>query len=186
MPHLRFYAVDEDHRAVLEQVFAVGDFDVYDRYSEPDVPIRRYRDAAEVPASPTGTLLMLHVRDAGGTPVLDAPPRHGVTAITGWGLIQLDLGVFFRGRELRWSTTNHNTTRTAATWAATFPDGESQGAWDFDGISRASGRLNRRIRALAVDRIGAHPVLPAASVLIDRHGLTHVYGTGIHDRPPPG
>ena len=87
---------------MLDEVLAQGDFDGYDRYSEPDRPIRRYRAPAEVPAAPHGTMLMLHVRDAGGTPVLDAPPRHGVTAINGWGLVRLDFGTFLEARELRW------------------------------------------------------------------------------------
>ncbi|MCV7168432.1 hypothetical protein H7I41_00700 [Mycobacterium manitobense] len=177
MPHLRFYAVDDDHRAVLDAVFGQGDFAVYDMHAEPGRPIGRYRAADEVPMAQHGTHLMLHVVSAGGEPIL------GGKVIGGWGLVQLSFGAFFRQRELRWSFTNHNTVKTAMKWVATYPDSGSPHDWDFDEVNRASARLNRKIRKLGVDAIGPHPVLPAAAALIDRHGLTHVYGTGVHARP---
>lgn len=177
VPHLRFYAVDYDHRAVLDAVFDQGDFAVYGMHAVPDRPIRRYDAPDEVPMDPHGSHLMLHVVGAGGEPDLVG------RAIGGWGLVQLSFGAFFRQRELRWSVTNHNSLKTALKWEGTFPKAESPDEWDFAEINRASARLNRRIRRLAVDKVGPHPVLPAAAALIDRRGLRHVYGTGIHARP---
>jgi hypothetical protein len=180
VPHLRFYAADDDYHAVLREVFASGDFAVYTTHATPDRPVRRYDAPEQVPMDPHGSHLSLHVPAAGGAPVL------GGKVIGGWGLIALSFGTFFRERELRWSFTNHNTLETALKWQATYPEAGSPQDWDFAEINRASARLNRRIRKLAVDAIGPHPVLPAAASLIERHGLTHVYGTGVHDRPPPG
>ncbi|MGA5466093.1 hypothetical protein [Mycobacterium sp. NPDC050041] len=177
MPHLRFYAVDDDHRAVLGAVFEQGEFAVYDMHAEPGTPIGRYDAADEVSMAPHGSHLMLHVVAAGGEPILGGP------AIGGWGLVQLSFGTFFRDRELRWSTTNHNTLKRAQQWDGVHPELGSPHAWDWAAINRASARLNRRIRALAVDRIGSHPVLPEAAALIEHRELRHVYGTGIHTRP---
>lgn len=179
MPHLRFYAEGDDHRAIIDTVFAQGEFAVYEMHAE-NAPVRRFDEPAAVPATPYGTHLMLHVTAAGGRPLLDRD------VIGGWGLIQLSFGTFFGGHELRWSTTNHNSATRAQKWAGSYPEYGDPRDWDWREISRASGRLNRRIRSLAVDTVGPHPVLPDAGELIRRHRLTHVYGTGIHDRPPPG
>ncbi|MCT7662124.1 hypothetical protein [Mycobacterium deserti] len=179
MPSLKFYAVGADRRAVLDTVFAVGDFALYEMYSEPGRRIRRFRDAQDVPGEAHGPHLMLHVVRAGGQPILDGK------AIGGWGLIQLSFGGLFEDRELRWSITNHNTDKRVAKWEGLYPEYGDPRAWDWQAINRASARLNRRIRALAADAIGPHPVLPEAAELIAAHQLTYVYGTGIHNQPAP-
>ncbi|WP_433688821.1 hypothetical protein ACQP0I_12305 [Micromonospora carbonacea] len=104
----------------------------------------------------------------------------------GWGLVQLHYGGPFGAQELRWSHTNHNSEKRAAAWAATVPRLGDPAAWDWPAVSRASGRLNRVIRRMAVSRIGAHPVLPHAGRLIADAGLRYEYGTGVHATPSHG
>ena len=184
LPHLGFYAVDDDRRAVVDAVFDLGGFAVFEMYSQPGRPIRHFERACDVPMVPHGPHLMLHAAGVGGIPILDDPADTEVSVpIGGWGLIQLSFGGFFARRELRWSVTNHNTLKRAEKWHGVHPELGSPHGWDWSAISRASARLNRRIRALAVDEIGPKPVLPAAADLVARHGLRHVYGTGVHARP---
>jgi hypothetical protein len=130
-----------------------------------------------------GPHLMLHVVDAGVEPILDRADSNGASAglqCKGWGLIQLHFGGFFQERELRWSHTNHDTAKRAEKLASLYPESGSPEVCDWAAVSRGSSRLNRSIRALAVDKIGSHPVLAAAAQLISRHALRYEYGTGIH------
>lgn len=194
MPSLDFYALDTDQRAVLAAVFRLGGLRVFEAYSDPDTDLRGYADPEEIPAKPHGLHLMLHAVDSGPGPTVerfDLKPS-AITGVTfrhrcqGWGLIQLHLGGFSQEHGLSWSHTNHNTSRRAEKWTDAYPELGDPGAWDWAAITRASSRLNRAIRSLAVDKIGSHPVLPAAAQLIRREGLKYEYGTGIHARPPAG
>lgn len=98
MPNLGFYAVGDDWSAVLETVFDLGLFRVFESDSEPDRKLREFHAATEVPDGPRGRHLALFVIGAGPDPMarrIDLLP--GVLAdatfrycCEGWGLIQLD------------------------------------------------------------------------------------------------
>jgi hypothetical protein len=189
VPNLDFYAVDGDRRAVLDAVFGLRRFRVFEAYAEPGEVAREFHSVDEVPAMEHGPHLMLHVADAGAEPVLDRADPNGASSrlqCNGWGLIQLHFGGFFQERELRWSHTNHDTAKRAEKLAGLYPELDSPAALDWAAVSRGSSRLNRAIRALAVDKIGSHPVLAAAAQLISRHALQYEYGTGIHAEPSLG
>jgi hypothetical protein len=182
VPNLDFYAVDGDRRAVLDAVFRLGCFRVFEAYAESGEVVREFHSVDEVPVMEHGPHLMLHVVDAGVEPILDRvdPNRASARPCSGWGLIQLHFGGFFQERELRWSHTNHDTAKRAEKLAWLYPEFGSPAALDWAAVSRGSSRLNRAIRALAVDKIRSHPVLAAAELLISRHSLHYEYGTGIH------
>ncbi|MEU7766327.1 hypothetical protein AB0B25_14495 [Nocardia sp. NPDC049190] len=194
MPNLDFYAVDEDWSEVLEVVFEFDLFRVFESYSEPGHELREFSAAVEVPDTWLGRRLMLVVAGAGPEPlarridfapdvVSDAPFRY---ICEGWGLIQLDYGGPFGDQELRWTHTNHNTAKRAAAWAATLPRLGNPAAWDWAAVTKASSRLNRVIRRMAVGKIGSHPVLPHAQQFIAHGGLRYEYGTGIRATPVTG
>ncbi|MEU8050545.1 MULTISPECIES: hypothetical protein [Micromonospora] len=194
VPNLDFYAADDDWAAVVESVFELGLFRVFESDSEPGRELREFRVAADIATAPQGRHLELFVVGSGPEPTVsridlsaDSPGdptfRH---CCEGWGLVQLYYGGPFGTRELRWSHTNHNSAKRAATWAAAVPRLGDPAAWDWAAVTSASGRLNRVIRRMAVSRIGSHPVLPHAGRLIADGGLRHEYGTGVHATPSHG
>lgn len=172
---------------MIDVVFELDQFRVFESYSEPGHELREFSAAVEVPRSG----LMLFVKGTGPEPLArridfasDAVSgKQFRYECEGWGLIQLDYGGPVRGQELRWTHTNHNTAARAAVWAATIPRLGEPAAWDWAAITKGSSRLNRRIRRMAVGKIGSHPVLPHAHRLIAHHGLRYEYGTGIHAAP---
>ena len=164
-------------------MFRLGGFRVFEAYAEPGEVVREFHGADEVPAMEHGPHLMLHVVGTGVEPILDRADPNGAS---GWGLIQLHFGGFFQERELRWSHTNHDTAKRAEKLAGLYPELGSPEVCDWAAVSRGSSRLNRAIRALAVDKIGSHPALPAAAQLIDQRALQYEYGTGIHAEPSFG
>ncbi|MEV0029674.1 hypothetical protein [Nocardia sp. NPDC050793] len=191
MPNLAFYAVDEDWSAVLDVVFELDLFRVFESRSEPGHELREFSTAAEIPRTRP---LMLLVNGAGPEPlarqvdtaahtISDAPFHY---ICEGWGLIQLHYGGPVSAQELRLTHTNHNTAKRAAAWAATVPYLGEPAAWDWPTVTKASNKLNRRIRQMSVGKIGSHPVLPHAQKHIARNALRHEYGTGIHAVPAPG
>jgi cell wall assembly regulator SMI1 len=196
MPNLDFYAVDADHAAVLEAVFELGVFRVFEEYSGPDQDLREFTASNEVPAARVQQFLMLYVVGSGPEPVarrIDLRPGNILGDATfryrceGWGLIQLDLGSFVaESGELRRSHTNHNTEKRARRWSEVTADGGDPGLWDWALITRTSNRLGRLIRGMAARKIGARPVLPQAAALIANAGLRYVYGLGIHVSPSRG
>jgi hypothetical protein len=191
---LDFYAVDGDWSAVVEAVFDLGLFRVFEADSEPDRELREFNTANEAVRDPRGRHLMLYVVGSGPEPLVrrieflpgvagDATFRY---TCEGWGLLQLHYGGPVGSHELRWSHTNHNTQKRAAAWAATTLRLGDPAAWNWPTVTSASGRLNRVIRRMAVDKIGSHPVLPHAAQLITHGGLRYEYGTGIHATPSFG
>ena len=150
-----------------------------------------FHTAAEAIDSPRRRHLMLFATGSGPEPVarrIDFVPgvaEQGTFRYTceGWGLIQLFYGGPQGTLELRWSHTNHNTQKRAAAWAATLTRLGEPAAWDWATVTSASGKLNRVIRRMAVDKISSRPVLPHAAEFIDEAGLRHVYGMGIHATP---
>lgn len=194
VPNLDFYAADDDWFGVLESVFDLGLFRVFESHSEPDCELREFQAATDVPDGPRGRHLALFVVGAGPEPTarrIDFLP--GVSDDTtfrycceGWGLIQLHYGGSIRAQELRWSHTNHNTEKRASAWATTTPRLGDPAAWNWAAVTGASGKLNRVIRRMAVSKIGSHPVLPHAAQFIAQAGLQYEYGTGIRATPSYG
>jgi hypothetical protein len=190
-PNLDFYAADDDWLSVLESVFELGLFRVFESDSAPDCELREFHGAPDVPDGPAGRHLALFVVGSGPDPTSrridllpgalgDATFRY---CCEGWGLIQLYYGGPLRGQELRWSHTNHNTAKRASAWATTLHRLGDPGAWDWTAVAGASGRLNRVIRRMAVSKISSHPVLPHAARVIAHAGLQYEYGVGIHATP---
>ena len=193
MPNLNFYADADDKASVLNVVFDLGLFRVFESYSEPDQGLREYRAADEVPQGRGGRMLELFVVGSGPAPIFtrialnpgalgDATFRYHCQ---GWGLIQLYFGVT-TDESLRWSHTNHNTEKRASVWADTLGELGDPAEWDWPAVTRASGRLNRAIRKLAVYRFGSRPVLPGVAQLIAARVLQYEYGDGIHSVPAFG
>lgn len=177
MPLLEFYAVGADQRAVLDAVYGLGLFRVFEDYSQPDSNLREFLEAQDVPAGPEGANLMLYTVGAGPEPTaqrIDLQPSAwpGATfrhRCIGWGLIQLRFQDVVDGDHLRRSYTNHNTEKRAHKWADVTPPDLGVGdpsEWDWPAVTRASNALIRFIRKVAVTKIGAHPVLPHAAELI--------------------
>jgi hypothetical protein len=173
-------------------VFDLGVFRVFEAYSRPDSDLREFTTPEEVPDDPIGRHLMLYVRGSGPEPAahrIDLRPGAlgDATfhyACEGLGLVQLLFGNLFGsnefgGDELRWSHTNHNSEKRATKWAQTLPNLDPS-AWDWSAVTRASSKLNRVIRTMAVSKVGAHPVLPQAAQVITQAGLQYEYGAGIH------
>ena len=194
MPNLDFYATGDDWPAVLEAVFDLGLFRVFESYSEPDRELREFHAATDVPDGPSGRHVALFVIGAGPDPIarrIDLLPGALADATVrycceGWGLIQLDYGGPIEAQELRWSHTNHNTQKRASAWSATLQRLGDPAEWNWAAVTRASGRLNRAIRRMAVSKIGSRPVLPHAARFIAHAGLQYEYGTGIHATPSFG
>lgn len=65
MPSLDFYAADDDWSAVLEALFDLGLFRVFESDSEPDCERGEVSAAAEVAAAPRGRHLALFVVRSG-------------------------------------------------------------------------------------------------------------------------
>ncbi|MFD6568930.1 hypothetical protein [Micromonospora profundi] len=194
MPNLDFYAADDDWPAVLDALFDLGLFRVFESYSEPDCELREFAAAAEVAAAPRGRHLALFVVGSGPAPMarrIDLLPglpggptfRH---CCEGWGLVQLSYGGPVGVQELQWSHTNHSSEKRAAAWAEAVPCLGDPAAWNWAAVTSASGKLNRVIRRMAVSKIGSHPVLPHAAQFIADAGLQYEYGTGIHATPSYG
>jgi hypothetical protein len=139
------------------------------------------------PDGPHGRHLALIVIGSGPEPIArrieflpgvhpDATFRY---CCEGWGLIQLYCGGSAGTQELRWSHTNHNTQKRASAWAAAGPRLGDPLQWNWPAVTNVSGRLNRAIRRMAVDKISSRPVLPHAARFIAGSGLRYEYGTGI-------
>lgn len=194
VPNLGFYAVDEDWFAVLEAVFDLGLFRVFEAGSEPDRELREFHTIHEAVNGPGGRHLMLFVVGSGPEPMArriaflpgvagDARFRY---TCEGWGLVSLHYGGPTGMQQLRWSRASHNTQKRAAAWAASTPRFGDPAAWNWPTITSVSGKLNRVIRRMAVDKISSHPVLPHAAQFIAHGGLRYEYGVGIHATPSFG
>jgi hypothetical protein len=194
MPNLDFYAADDDRIAVLDAVFDLGLFRVFEAYSEPDRGLREFHAPEAVPDGPSGRHLELYALGSGPRahgPAHDLHPG-ALGAATfrysceGWGLIQLHFEGVVGEQELRWSHTNHNTEKRASKWAGASPELGDPALWNWAAVTSASGMLNRVIRRMAVSKIGSHPVLPQAGQLIAQADLQYEYGIGIHATPSFG
>ncbi|WP_432994037.1 hypothetical protein [Dactylosporangium sp. CA-233914] len=184
MPALTFYATVEDRPAVLEAVFGLGLFRVFEADSLPGHDLREFATAEEASAGGEWHLA-LHTVDAGPEPLaerIDLDAGGFRYSCEGWALIQLYFGDLADDGGLAASRTGHNSQQRAMAWADTLERLGDPAAWDFAAVTSGSGKLNRRIRRLAVSNFGARPVLPSAARLIAANGLTVERGVGIY--PP--
>jgi hypothetical protein len=192
--NLDFYAAGDDQLAVLEAVFTLDQFRVFEAYSEPDRGLREFHTPKEVPDGPSGRHLVLYALASGPEPPARRIDLHpgalgGATfrdRCEGWGLIQLHFGGLIGEQELQWSHTNHNTEKRASKWAGASPELDDPALWNWAAVTKASAMLNRVIRKMAVRTIGSHPVLPQAAQVIVQAGLQYEYGLGIHAAPSYG
>jgi hypothetical protein len=184
MPNCDFYAVEEDHKQLLDWLLDEGTCRVFELYSEFEKPLREFQTVGEIltqfcRTSRNGNRwetvhLQLYVVDASPPFIprrvnLNPKACDGATyryTAEGWGLVQLYLSE--AGSDgLRNSHTNHNSQKRAESWAPVRTSMDSVGAWDFKKITLFSSRLNRQIKKLSVARIGSRPVLPGALELWD-------------------
>ncbi|MFD1044989.1 hypothetical protein ACFQ1S_04950 [Kibdelosporangium lantanae] len=193
MPNLDFYAVDDDWSVVLEAVFDLGLFRVFQSNSEPGQDLPEFHAPTEIPNTFRGRLLSLFAIGSGPEPIVRrADSRPGGRPDTfqyhceGWGLIQLHHGSPTGPDVLPSSHTNHNSEKRAVSWSAVNPEFGDPAEWDWAAVTSASGKLNRAIRRLAVSKIGSRPVLPHAARFIADADLRYQYGVGIHATPPFG
>jgi hypothetical protein len=181
MPHLAFFAAPSDVVTVLAFVFA--ECQVFESYSMPGMPLRRFAALAEAIASfdecgPAGLVLMLYSPAMRGDFAIErfelkpgvVPGATWREKISGWGLIQMELPGLQAGK-LRQASTNHNSEKRARLWAKTYPNLPPVEAWDFQEVTRVSRRINRHIGGLAVRKEGSRPVLPAADAMAARGNI---------------
>lgn len=178
MPNCDFYAVGDDHRAILKFVFDELACDVYELGSEPGRTCAQFRSLDEIMSLYRFTdwaeqnrslLLQLHPHDAGGKVTFKetilkypASPDKAVTySSQGWGLIQLYLQPPRKGI-LQNSHTNHNSETRAHNWHSTITDMGNPSEWNWPAVNRCSRRLNSFIRKSAVDQVHSQVVLPQA------------------------
>ena len=84
----------------------------------------------------------------------------------GWGLISLQFGGL-GDTGLHPSNTKHNSEKRASKWADTNHAMGDPTAWNWNVVTRTSAKLNRRVRSLAIAKIGSRLVLPAAKKAFD-------------------
>jgi hypothetical protein len=176
MPNCDFYATPDDHRALLDWLFAEGTCEVYELYSRFGQPLRRFDSTAQVMGlfgeEPRSIYLQLRVLGASPPLVprrvtLDPKACDGATfryAANGWGLVQLYLGKVWRDK-LQGSHTNHFSQKGACQCESVGDEEASVENWDFKRITAFSTRLNRTIRARAAGKLGSQAVLPGALAL---------------------
>ncbi len=184
MPNCDFYAVSADLFAVLDFVFSELPCRVFESYSQMGEKLREFNAAEEIEAldhfgeisgKGPSVLLELWATEASSNVrvekiALDPGRSGGYTQrfkVTGWGLIQLQLGGNSPSGILH-SHTNHNSEARAKKWQATCPEMGDLAEWDWSKVAAVSRKLNHHIRStLAVDKIGGRPVLEYAAKLLE-------------------
>ena len=178
MPNCDFLAAKPDLEAVLDFVFASGEYSVFESYSEPEQDLRKFSTVAEVKiayrlgecaGTAPSVLLQLLASGTGTTTAervaLDPRRCEGKTfrfRASGWGLIQLYLGgVGPRG--LIPSHTNHLSEAKARKYEEIHPSSIPVSEWNWREVEAASRRLNRFIHKQAIAKLGSRPVLPHAA-----------------------
>jgi hypothetical protein len=181
MPHLAFFAAHSDVVTVLS--FVLAECQVFESYSMPGTPLRRFTAPDEAKAifderGPAGLVLMLYAPSMRGEFAIErfelkpgaVPGATWREKISGWGLIQMEFPGLQAGK-LRQASTNHNSEKRARLWAKTYPNLPPVEAWDFQEVSRISRRINHHITGLAVRKEGSRPVLPAADAMVARGNI---------------
>lgn len=179
MPNCDFWAFGDDHRVILDYIFAAGECRVFESYSVPDQELVEFRSLIDFQDrfrieswddGPSETMLLqLYPNGACGKFMinrfaLDPRKCNGATfryRCEGWGLVQLYLEAPYRN-VLRESHTNHNSDKRAAAWEATYPEFGPASDWNWQVLTSFSRHLNRFIHKVAVDKIGSRVVLPNA------------------------
>jgi hypothetical protein len=182
MPNCDFYALQDDHKQVLEFVFSATECKVYEKDSEPGAEIRVFSNSSEVIeayAASTHSMLLLNLYAScmGGDfkfrriELDETRFGSGVYRYEahGWGAIQLYLGRV-KGNRLENSHTNHNSRQRAEAWATTIRDLGSPGTWNWEEVVRISDRINRFIRTRSIVSRGSRPVLTHAYEWAQRGG----------------
>jgi hypothetical protein len=179
MPNCDYYATPEDHGELLTWLFSEATCHVYELSSDFEKELKRFYSASEVLAQFERRYINgerwksvdLQVYVIGASPPfsprkvsLDPKSCGGATyryAAEGWGLIQLYLERPTTGG-LDSSHTNHFTQKRAEALATTMEARAEVAAWDFKAVTAFSSRLNRKIKALSVGKLGSRPVLSGA------------------------
>lgn len=181
MPNLHWFGTEDDHAALLSQIFATNDFDVFELYSAPGQSIRTFSNVDETLAefqlplsngTPKTTLhLNLWVKGAGPDPGIEKmellPEKnngHSWKERSGAAcFVQLYLERFLDGR------INHSQTNTPSEARMGAVDGIVTGwdgtRWDVRKANGMSSKLNRLIRKKAVAKVAACPIWPGADAL---------------------
>lgn len=172
MPLLRFLAAREELPSLVEAVFRVEAFRVFEAFSAPEEPLRRFESPGEIPLPAKGVHLALHPVDAGPEPLIRRIELRGPSArvrwsCEGWGLVFLHLVPSATGGgRLLAGTVNHNSERRALRWAPHYPEYGDPASWDWRAVTRASRRLNGAIERLSAHRDARGAVLPAAAAIL--------------------
>jgi hypothetical protein len=188
LPNCQWFGTKADHQQVLEQVFAMACFDVFEHYSRPDLPLRQFHSVDEVlslfdtfyPKGPSASVanLMLWVRDSGPEPTIakyriQSGPLAGkwMERCEPMGCVTLSLEA---GREtlLPYSNTNAVTETTLGAVGGKATDDKGI-VWDVRRTNQVSSALNRKIRKMAAGKITSLAVLPGA---VQRWMAGHDFG----------
>lgn len=181
MPNLHWFGSEDDHVALLSEIFAMDTFDVFELYSEPSQSIRTFSNVSETleefqkphsNGTPRSTLhLNLWVRGAGPGPRIrkmellpETNNEHRWRERTGVDcFVTLYLERPVDGR-LNQSQTNTPTESRmgAIDGIVTDRDGAK---WNVRKANRMSSKLNRLIRNKAVAKVASCPILPDANIL---------------------
>jgi len=188
MPNCDFYATIDDHKELLDWLFAEGTCDVYESYSDFESELKKFSSTSEVldcfeKTYRTGEKwksveLKIYVLGAGPTFIprrfsVDPQCCDGATyryTALGWGLIQLYL---HRATQdgLESSHTNHFTKKGVMAKAMTEEDCLNIDSWDFKKITAFSSRLNRQIKKVSVGKLNSRPVLAGGLKVWESGGL---------------
>lgn len=183
MPNCKFYAAGSDYEEILKFVFSEMHCKVYQKYSDPDSELIRFKSAREVikhynlksetPGSGKLAHLMLWPVDASNNfkatkLTLNPNKSKGATyryQAEGMGLIQIELnGMSAKGLEC--SRTHHITEKRARAWEIERKhDLGLASAWNWRLIDNISGQLNNFIKHKSKKKIGAMPVMTCAETL---------------------
>lgn len=185
MPNLHWFGNEAEHKAVLSDILTRNEVEIFELYSEPEKPIRKFSTVDDILAEfdlpfPGGqpcslVLLNLWVKGSGPSPeiirfALNPEKCDGATwrERTGAvGFVRFYLERLGNGK-LRRSETN-TCTSEARLGAIGGEYIDARGAiWNLRHTDRFSSRLNRRIRKRAVAKIGSAVVLPGAASLWDQ------------------
>jgi hypothetical protein len=169
MPSRTFFAIEEDCRQVLADVFDGGRCRVFEHYSPFDRALTEFQSPAEIEPLWPDVQLMLHAHDAGGLVFsrrIAMRLRHDPATFrfecAGWGLVRLAFAAPLDGKPEA-GRVSHNTPARARAWADTRPDLGPPDDWDWAAVDRFARQLIGRIDARAVAKLGSARVLPEAA-----------------------
>jgi hypothetical protein len=179
LPNCDFYAAAGDFEPILQFIFSDLHCRVLEAYSGCDQDLREFSCLDELvkgtnlgEGSLSCFLVLWPVEASDQVRIrrIKLDPSSGLgthTHVTeGWGLISLQLGGLNK-QGLHHSHTNHNTEKRATKWADTQHYMGDPLAWNWNVVTRTSDKLNRRIRSLAVAKVGSRSVLPGAKAAFD-------------------